>query len=210
MSVTSSVLLPSTGAHVDVMVGGEPVPARWQSGDGTRVDLLVRGVAVAPGERVELRWRSLRGVHSTYARVESVDEVGGGRTFFVLRLELGGPVEVVQRRRAMRALSAGPVAVSASDRPLAPVRDGSLVDIAEEGLRCRLAGPVPEVGRPVTVHVGLGDEVLELHGELLRATPVADGLTEVVIVYDADEADGARIRRFVYLQQVRLRRAGLL
>jgi hypothetical protein len=209
MSPTAA-LLPSVGAHVDMVVGGKSVAARWHAGSGSDIELLVRDDGVVPGERVMLRWHSLRGVNSTAADVLSVEASGGGRTFFVVLLRLTGQVEVVQRRRATRALSAGPVAVTPTDRALAPVRNGALLDIAEEGLRCRVMGGGLTEGQAVTVHVGLGEEVLELRGTVLRATGYADGVTEVVIVYAADEADGARIRRFVYLQQVRLRRAGLL
>jgi hypothetical protein len=209
MSPTAA-LLPSVGAHVDMAVGGKSVAARWHAGSGSDIELLVRDDGVVPGERVMLRWHSLRGVNSTAADVLSVEASGGGRTFFVVLLRLTGQVEVVQRRRATRALSAGPVAVTPTDRALAPVRNGALLDIAEEGLRCRVMGGGLTEGQAVTVHVGLGEEVLELRGTVLRATGYADGVTEVVIVYAADEADGARIRRFVYLQQVRLRRAGLL
>jgi hypothetical protein len=207
---TSAASLPSVGAHVDMVVGGRPVAARWHAGTGSDIELLVRDDGVVPGERVVLRWNSLRGVNSSCAHVLSIEPSGGGRTFFVVLLRLTGRVEVVQRRRATRALSAGPVALTPNDRGLAQVRNGALLDIAEEGLRCRVAGGGLPEGQSVTVHVGLGEEVLELRGTVLRSTPHGDGASEVVIVYAADEADGARIRRFVYLQQVRLRRAGLL
>ena len=207
---TSAASLPSVGAHVDMVVGGKPVAARWHAGTGSEIELLVRDDGVVPGERVVLRWNSLRGVNSSSADVLSVETSGGGRTFFVVQLRMTGRVEVVQRRRATRALSAGPVALTPTDRALAPVRNGALLDIAEEGLRCRISGGGLTEGQSVTVHVGLGEEVLELRGTVLRVTAYGDGASELVIVYAADEADGARIRRFVYLQQVRLRRAGLL
>lgn len=209
--------LPTVGAAVDLVLDGQLLAARCEGVDGTEVEVSVRGGRPARGARVELRWHGTGGISRTHGEIRTarvaVDPATGPvtrRTSWRLRVMLSGAIDVVQPRTATRAQDTCPVAVTTTDRRLAPVRTGSLLDIAEVGLRCRLAGPPLTVSAPVSIHVGLADEVLELQGRVNRVTVHRDGYAEVVLTFDPDEADGARIRRFVYLQQMRLRRAGLV
>jgi len=158
---------------------------------------------------VELRWRGLRGVSTARGKLLRVEAVSG-RTVTRWRVQLDGPIQVVQRRRVARAMGVGPVAVTRLRTRLATVVNGVLLDISEEALRARVPGGTLEAGEPVAVHIGLATEVLELRGEVLRVGRAGDGDDLAVIVHSADDAASTRIRRFVYLQQVRLRRAGLI
>ncbi len=200
---------PVTGSALDVVVAGIALAARWESVTGTDIDIVVHSPLLALGTPVDLHWRGLRGISTTRGDVVTCEELEP-QSSCRLRVRLSGSIEVVQRRQAMRAIGAGPVAVTPIDRRLAPVRSGSLLDIAEEGLRCRLTGGPLLEGQPVAVNVGLGDDLLELQGTVVGETPAAHGSGDVVIAFSAGETDKACIRRFVYLQQVRLRRAGLI
>jgi hypothetical protein len=201
--------LPAVGTAIDLMVGGTVVAARCDGARGRDVTLVVRAARTAIDPNVVLRWRGLRGVSTARAEVVTVDPVPG-RTSVRWHVRLVGAIEVVQRRHTARAFGAGPVALTPSNSRLAAVHDGTLLDISERGLRCRIENPTLRQHDPVLVHVGLGEHVLEMRGEVIRVTRASDGFAEVAVGYTPAEAEGARIRRYVYLQQVRMRRAGLV
>jgi hypothetical protein len=204
-----SARLPAVGTAIDVVLGSDLVAARCEGARGREIDLVVRGGRPPEASHVVLRWRGLRGLSSTRAEVRSVEKMPG-RTSSRWRVRLVGAIEVVQRRDVARAFGTGPVALTAAGSRLAPVHDGTLLDISERSLRARIDSPALQPFDNVAVHVGLGDDVFELRGKVQRIETRPDGFAEVVVVYSAAETDAARIRRHVHVQQVRMRRAGLI
>jgi hypothetical protein len=205
----SSSPLPAVGTAVDVVAEQTTLAARCDSARGSEINLVVRnGQTMDVGAVVLLRWRGLRGISHTRAEVVAVEPMPG-RATVRWHVELVGPVEVVQRRRTVRAFGAGPVALTPLGSSLAAVHDGTLLDISEQGLRCRVDTSTLRAHDEVAVHVGLGTEVLELRGDVLRVTRRPEG-TEIAVGYRTEDPQASRIRRYVHLQQARMRRAGLI
>jgi hypothetical protein len=215
--------LPSVNTLVRVVVAGvAELPSRVEEACDGLLGVAAPGLAAgldapAPGDPVELRWTSVRGLCTVPAQVRSVNR----GTPPVWRIEPCGDVRIVQRRRFVRAetsapLTIVPIAVTGdSGRPVI----GRLVDLSEASARCRVNGLTAlgaaglEVNGEAELRLSLGAAIVRVVGPVLRVfkdVPVtADDSGEVVVVFEAPEAAAELIRRYVINQQVLARRAAV-
>jgi hypothetical protein len=135
-----------------------------------------------------------------------------------------------QRRQFVRVPALGPIELMTTDgepgRPFPHVA-GQLLDVSEAALRCLLrtadaravtAAPgtaAPGTAAPGTAAPGLlasfalAETRFTVPATMLRTEPSHkdDQLTECVLTFDIDEQDAAELRRRVFAEQLRLRRA---
>jgi hypothetical protein len=155
-----------------------------------------------PGDELGVHWTGRRGVCSLPAMFRSVEQ---GRVP-QWHLEVAGSVEVVQRRRYVRAATAAPVSLQADDF-VEGVRVGSLLDISEGGIRLRVTRSAGRTAEEVVVRLAIEGQVVDVPGTILRTEPHGS-FEEVVVEFAEDHRAAATIRRFVYAEQARQRRAG--
>jgi hypothetical protein len=150
------------------------------------------------GDPLTLRWVGRRGRCAAPCRVRAVDP----RAFATWTLEAGGGVEIEQRRRFARAAGLGPVHLGPDEPEVGVILIGDLVDIGEGGLRCRLAGTGVDPEQPVFVRILLDDQLLMLHGTVLRLGPGgAASDTDTVVTFQPTPAQARQIRRYVLHRQ---------
>jgi len=207
--------LPEVNTLVRIALGDElPVlPSRVEDVAGTEVLVAaaryvgdLRGPQ--PSDIVSLHWTSARGVCSVPAEFVAVERSG----IKVWRLRVLGEVTLVQRRRFARVETGGALSVSggsAQDADLNTVRMGWMLDLSEGGVRCRVAPGAFSVDEPVEVRINLGGEVIVAVGSVLRASPRDRGFEELIVTFPEDHSAADRVRRHVYAEQLRQRRAAL-
>jgi len=205
--------LPPVNSLLPVVFPGdeEEHPSRLEDCDGPLLaiaapcyagDLVLHG----PGATLALRWTAQRGLYEAPAELVEVER----RSIPLWRVRLTGPVRVLQRRRYARAEVSGPVSIHPVDGEVGDAVDGSLVDVGEGGLRCRMDDPSwVRPGLRVEADFTLDDAALRLPGEVLRILPVREGDRGeiVVVVFDEPVQQAELIRRFVLQQQLQMRRA---
>lgn len=118
-----------------------------------------------------------------------------------------------QRRQYVRVPAPGPIEL----RPLEPTSDGGsvtgqLLDVSEAALRCalRIADAEAVTNAPGRLAgFVLAETSFSVPATLLRTEPSRkdDQLAECVLTFDIDEREAAELRRRVFAEQLRLRRA---
>lgn len=156
-----------------------------------------------PNDRLIVAWGTVRGKCSLPVRFGGVET----SRILVWRVTPDGEIELEQRRRSVRASATGKVTVVAGAGLVAPLT-GPVVDVSETGLRCLLPRGLAGPGMPVDVRLDLGEESLEMGGEVLRVTSGSNEHDEVVVLLTPAPAQADHIRRFVYARQRHERRMG--
>jgi hypothetical protein len=198
-----------TEAHVTLLIRGVSV--------STLVESVHQGVIVvrpsvgeyaeqtvaAVGDRMEVFWRGPEHHRSLPANVVEVEEGAVPRW----RLQITGPAEQSQRRKAVRARVSLPVHARTGSIEL----KGETADLSEDGMRAMLDGwgLPPEPGMGLDVRVELEDGPVATKAEVVRQqSRGARWLTSIRFV-DIAEKDQDRLRRRVFqaLREERARNA---
>ncbi len=120
-----------------------------------------------------------------------------------------------QRRQFVRVPALGPIELVATGgepgRPFPHVA-GQLLDVSEAALRCALRATDAEAvadGSELLASFPLAEARFTVPARMLRteASRRDDGLTECVLAFDIGERESAELRRLVFAEQLRLRRA---
>jgi len=148
--------------------------------------------AVKPGDRVEVFWVGEQEELSLPARIDEVDP--GEQPLW--RLTPTGPAERSQRRRAVRAPIELPVVIPWLDGQMA----GATLDLSEAGMRVLVDGwgLPPEPGTRLRLNLTLGEDLLDLHGELVWQRVRGVQWMLAVRFDDVPERDADRLRRQVF------------
>lgn len=85
---------------------------------------------------------------------------------------------------------------------------GKVIDISEGGVRCRVPGVELVPGDPVMVRVQLGEQSLQIAGQIVSTRPEQPGV-DVVVTYRPPEQDAQAIRRYVFQWEIAERRRRL-
>jgi hypothetical protein len=222
----------------DLISGAEAREVGWQADMiwvavphyGGDVEVPERGTAC------RLTWPTPVGLYELPVAFHGRDQVGPAVRAW--RLRVTGSATRAQRRRYVRVPWTGavtievPVAVAPAPVPPAPVDGaggpvgpdeagegptvralaGAMVDLSEGGLRCLLPPPVLPAGQRVRVVLPVAGQVLTPPAQVVwtrpSITPVGT-FAETGICFDDPEAHGDLLRRVVFSEQLRARRAGL-
>ena len=167
------------------------------------VSEYVEQVVVRTGDVVEVFWKSHEDTRALPAQVLQVEQGAVIRW----RLQITGPAEVSQRRKAVRARVAVPVEIGYSSFEL----PGESVDLSEAGLRAAVdgIGVEPEPGATVDVVVKLEDAEIRGRAEVVRNQARGARWVMSLRFLDLAEKDGDRLRRRVFqaLREERARQA---
>ena len=159
---------------------------------------------VTTGDRVDVFWQGSDGIRSVPAEVLSADKHGAMVRW---RLQITGPAEQQQRRKAVRGRVGVPVEVGHSAYDLV----GETVDLSETGARVAVdaLGLEPEPGSAVDVVVTLEDGEVKTRGEVVRVQSRGARWVMSIRFLNLAEKDGDRIRRRVFqaLREERAREA---
>jgi hypothetical protein len=199
--------LPRVNTLIEVAVlGGESYTSRVEDEAGARItvaaplDLLVSDMPEV-GARVTIGWTVQgRGRYAVPAKI--VDTLRGAVSVWVV--EITGPVELQQNRQFVRGGGGEAIHLERTGPTPAegPVQ-GRVIDISERSVRGRFAEIEIKAGDSAAVRMVLDDEVVTFSGSVLRVYEQPDGSgTDVVAVYEADEAQAKVIRRYVLRQQM--------
>jgi hypothetical protein len=215
---------PATGAVVDLIAASRTEPFMTWAVASAGKELLVlvpldheqRPVNLAPGERLDVVWRSpaeLLCLPMTLAAV-----LPDKRPCW--RLRVAGVVQRGQRRDAVRAPIVAPVRLGVEPA----LFSGVTVDVSEGGLRCVLdsrpslhgglftaeMGP-PEVGHVVRITAMLPEMTISCAAEIARRHPRKDGRIELSVRFiGLSEFEEDNIRRRVFARLRDLRQRGML
>jgi hypothetical protein len=223
-------------SRVEDLVAGDEVqdlgwssPILWiapphYSGD---VEIPERGTACT------ISWPTPAGIYQLNVTFEGRDLVGP--TVRAWRMQVSGPSMRAQRRRYVRVPWTGPVTLevpaapttepgaestqedrdaAAGNTPEGPRNlSGAMVDLSEGGLRCLLPPPLLRIGQRVRVNLPVAGQLVETGATVVwtkpRTTPVGT-FAEAGFSFDDIEVYGDFLRRVVYSEQLRARRAGLV
>jgi hypothetical protein len=204
---------PDNGNEVQLSVpgGGVTVDCRTVSAEDGVLVLKTMGldepkrVGLKAGDRVEVFWARVldsRVVPATVAAVE-------GATDSRWRLRVTGPVEVSQRRPAVRARVAIPVVLTTGEQTIETVTD----DLSEGGARIvvEATGTLPEPGTSLDVHLDLNGSDLTARAQVIRVITLETGRKFLSVGFSGlSEREQDRIRRRVFqaLREERARLAG--
>jgi PilZ domain len=200
---------PDHGNEVQMSVpgGGVTVDCRTVSAQDGVLVLKTLGldepkrVNLRAGDRVEIFWARVLDSRVVPATVAAVEGAAESRW----RLQVTGPVEVSQRRTAVRARVAVPVVLAIGERTIEAVTD----DLSEGGARIGLAAgeELPEPGTVVDVHLDLNGSELSARAEIIRVITHETGRKFLSVSFPGlSERDQDRIRRRVF-QALREERA---
>ena len=164
-------------------------------GDGTAWK-----TAVKDGDPVELYWVGAEEERTLPAKIIDVEPGDEVRW----HLAATGPAERSQWRKAVRARVSLPAYIPWADGQLV----GETVDLSEAGARCLVDGwglpPEPETR--LEISLTLGDEVVHLHGEVVRQQAQGPRWLLSMRFLDVHEREGDLLRRRVF-QALREERA---
>lgn len=159
---------------------------------------------VKVGDHVDVFWQASDSIRSVPAEVLSVDQHGA---MIRWRLQIRGPAEQTQRRKAVRGRVGVPVEVGHSAYDLV----GETVDLSETGARVAVdaLGLEPEPGSQVDVVVTLEDGEVKSRGEVVRVQSRGARWVMSIRFLNIAEKDADRIRRRVFqaLREERAREA---
>jgi hypothetical protein len=195
-----SMVLPAVNSLCRVVLGeADERPSRVESSeDGLLVVAApwhAASLAPAPGDPLSIRWPSVRGICEVAATLVSVERE---RSIPLWTVQTEGQVQILQRRRFVRAdatvpvtvaplpaealatimATAAPVAGSACEPGPAPEPVlATAVNLSEGGARCRVEGlgelaakGLVEDGA-VDLRISLGAAVVHVVGLVIRITP---------------------------------------
>lgn len=151
-------------------------------------------------------WLTPAGVFEVPTAFEGRDMVGP--VVKAWRLVVTGPTVRAQRRRFVRTSWTAPLRVRIADRTLS----GQCSDLSEGGVRCLLPLPPLDADTEVEVTLNGPDGPLVLTARVLRAEEItvqSDKLVQTVLVFSDPDVHGDMLRRLVFEEQLRARRAGL-
>ncbi|SDF03076.1 PilZ domain-containing protein [Blastococcus aurantiacus] len=156
--------------------------------------------AVKDGDPVELYWVGAEEERTLPAKIIDVEPGDEVRWHLVAT----GPAERSQRRKAVRARVSVPAYIPWADGQLV----GETVDLSEAGARCLVDGwgLPPEPESRLEVSLTLGDEVVHLHGQVVRQQGQGPRWLLSMRFLDVPERDGDLLRRRVF-QALREERA---
>lgn len=160
---------PPEDSRADVTLVGRGVTVDAAVDAATEFGIVVRPVgvgagwktAVAPGDEVELYWRSRDGERTLPARIVEVEAGNEPRW----HLAATGPAQESRRRKAVRGRVALPVYLPWSDGQLV----GETVDLSEAGMLVLVDGwgLPPQPGTPLDVSIEVEDDVVRLRGQVV-------------------------------------------
>lgn len=161
----------------------------------------------AAGAELSVTWADADGaVMALPTRILAAHEAGG---LPVWSLVVTGPATSAQRRRSERAPAVGSVAIRPTGADESDVVTGSLVDVSEGGVRCRVAAGAADRflagAHQVVAEFRLGAVDFAVPGrvEFLRATKHPAELEDLVVVFDEPVPDAAALHDEVLAQQAR-------
>jgi c-di-GMP-binding flagellar brake protein YcgR len=117
-----------------------------------------------------------------------------------------------QRRQYVRVPALGPIELRPTEPVVADGVAGQLLDVSEAALRCALRAADAQAAASAPALLAsftLADTRFAVPATMLRAEPSRkdDQLAECVLTFDIDEREAAELRRRVFAEQLRLRRA---
>jgi c-di-GMP-binding flagellar brake protein YcgR len=164
---------------------------------------FVEQVFVKAGDKVEVFWKGEENQRAVPAEVTDVEQGAVIRW----RMQITGPAEISQRRKAVRGRVGVPVEVEYGATTL----KGTTVDVSEAGLRAEFDGfgAPPEAGLQLGLALSLEDGLLKTKAEVVRTS--ARGANWVISIRftNIQEKDQDRVRRRVFqaLREERARKA---
>nr|WP_231134892.1 PilZ domain-containing protein [Motilibacter deserti] len=123
----------------------------------------------------------------------------------IWRVRPAGSIELVQRRRYARVEFNGALSVVNSE--VDTVRVGWMLDLGEGGVRCRVAPGAFKPDEPVECRLSVDGDVVVVMGSVLRAEKPVNGYEELVITFPDDHPAADLVRKHVFAEQLRARRA---
>jgi len=160
----------------------------------------VEQVVAAAGDQAEVFWKAAEQTRALPAEVLQVEHGAAPRW----RLQITGPAEVSQRRKAVRARVALPIEVGYGSIELS----GETIDLSEAGIRamCDALGVPPDVGARLDLVLRFEDGALAAKAEIIRVHPRGARWLLSIRFVDLPDKDGDRVRRRVF-QALREERA---
>ena len=161
---------------------------------------FVEQVVVKPGDVVEVFWKGEDNQRAVPAEVTQVEQGAVIRW----RLQITGPSEISQRRKAVRGRVSVPVEAEYGAIDL----KGSTVDLSEAGLRAEFEGfgAPPEAGVQLLLTLSLEDGVIKTKAEVVRTQARGARWVMSIRFTNIQEKDQDRVRRRVF-QALREERA---
>ena len=158
----------------------------------------------SPGTPVSVAWTSPAGVFRVLTTLVGTQV----RPRVTWSLQQQGEVHRIQRREFVRVPKSGFVLLSQDDTQLVKA---SLVDISEGGMRCVVGSSVHlQRGAGYEASFKIDDDEIQVRVEVVWSRLAHEGLLEAGLRFlDLSRRDADRIRKVVYVIQVRLRARGL-
>ena len=197
---------PEVNALIELAIfGGESYPSRVEDVNGDRLTVaaplnLLIGDLPELGRKVTVRWPA--GPRGRYALPAKVVELHHEQVA-TWDVEISGEAEIEQNRRFVRGGGGEQLRVRRNLAPEDPWVDSIVVDISERSIRGRFRDPAIRAGDPVEATFVLDDEVIEVTGSVLRVIDQPEPhISDVVLIFEPDEAQATAIRRYVMRQQL--------
>ncbi len=203
-----SIELPRVNDLVRVQLGDDVVlPSRVEDVSGMELVLAApryvgNVTPPSPGDPLAVHWTGRRGLSGLPAQFVAIER----HAIAVWRVRVMGDLEVVQRRRYVRAPVGAPVTLAQPEYD--SIRIGHMLDLSEGGIRIRLTRNGNNINEQVVVRLALDDDVVDVEGTILRVDSLGGGFEEVVVQFDDEHRLATAIRRFVFREQARMRRTG--
>jgi hypothetical protein len=158
------------------------------------------------GTWCQVSWLTPIGIFELDAVYDGRDMVGPAVKAW--RLITSGRTRRVQRRRFVRVPWTAPILIRVDGTTF----PGQCTDLGEGGVRCLLPLPQLEVDTEVEALFSGEEGQLVLPAKILRSEEVTMGngkKAQLVLVFADPDQVGDQVRRLVFAEQLRLRRAGL-
>jgi len=167
-----------------------------------------------PGRRVSLEFRDDRAMYRLVSEIVAVKD----RPVPLVGVSADGEVERLQRREYYRLPLSVPVEARREDEPEGQWVTGHTLDLSAGGMRLSIRLDAQERDRlELRIYVGEEDMIPAVAEVVRREVPVGPQLPERVPrgrfglrFVEIDTRDRDRIVRFIFKEQGRLRRTGLL
>ncbi len=164
------------------------------------------------GTACDLAWLTPIGVFELPTAFHGREKVGP--VVRAWRLAVTGGAVRAQRRRFVRAAWSGPVRIEGvtGDETVELALAGQGIDLSEGGVRCLLPPPQLLIGHDVRVVLTHPQQEMALPARVVRAEPTTTPAGRMIVTslaFNDPDAYGDALRRLVFTQQLRARRAGL-
>ncbi|MBN1172282.1 MAG: PilZ domain-containing protein [Micromonosporaceae bacterium] len=205
--------LPAVNTLVQVVFGDEAdFRSRVEDIDGTALVIagpldIVNTEQIIEGSDVEVFWTKARARY--FAPMRVVERTRGQRGQW--RLIATGEATRSNRRQFVRGEDGGPITIIATHGRPEPIQfHGTIIDICEGGVRCRMTAAEIVPDEPIMVRFTISGTEVEIEGTVhsLRPEDSGNGI-DVVIEYILEEHDAQVIRRHVMQWQMIERRRQL-